>query len=156
MPSLASYWILALFQSVISDVCHALIVIFATIRSYGCNDRLEWAASSRHRDQPAQAVATATLPPATMLKNDLVVARDRSPPSHCDGIGWRGHGCDFDRPAGVLAVQVGEADPVQQAVEQLPVAGGALQDHGPEDVARAKGDPGGEGASTLARPLVGA
>jgi hypothetical protein len=56
VPSLASFWILALFQPVISDACHALIVILDTIRSYGCNDRLEWAASSRQRDQQLKAI----------------------------------------------------------------------------------------------------
>jgi hypothetical protein len=31
-------------------------VILDTIRSYGCNDRLEWAASSRQRDQQLKAI----------------------------------------------------------------------------------------------------
>lgn len=56
MPSLASFWILALFQPAISDACHALIVLLDTIKSYGCNDRLEWAASSRQGDQQLKAV----------------------------------------------------------------------------------------------------
>jgi hypothetical protein len=75
VPSLASFWILALFQPVISDACHALIVILDTIRYYDCNDRLEWAASSRQTDQPAQAVATATLPAAAMLEMTSSPAR---------------------------------------------------------------------------------
>ena len=34
--------IVDLFRLVISDACHALIVIFDTIRSYSCNGSLAW------------------------------------------------------------------------------------------------------------------
>ena len=92
MPSLASFWILALFQPVISDACHALIVMVDTIRSYGCDDHLEWAASSRQRNQPTQAVATATMPSAVMLEMTSSSARGRGRRIATVAIGWRGHG----------------------------------------------------------------
>jgi hypothetical protein len=125
VPSLASFWILALFQPVISDACHALIVILGTIRSYGCNDSLEWAASSRHGDQAAQAVATATLPSAAML--ELTSSSARAEAHHriaMVAMGWRGnsHLAGVEPPTS----SVPRMSPATTSAADLSIAGSAL------------------------------
>jgi hypothetical protein len=117
--------IVDLFWLVISDACHALIVILSTIRSYGCNDSLEWAATSRQRDQPAQAVATATLPSAAML--EMTSSLPGAEAHHriaMVAIGWRGHShlAGLEPPTS----SVPRMSPATTSAADLSIAGSAL------------------------------
>jgi hypothetical protein len=53
--------IVDLFRPVISDACHALIVILNTIRSYSCNDSLELGETPRQREQASSSGSNSDL-----------------------------------------------------------------------------------------------
>jgi hypothetical protein len=85
--------IVDLFLLLISDACHAWIVILDTIKPYSCNGSQEWAETLGKKDQPAQAIATATSPSAALMLNDLVICPGQKPtiaPRRLLSVG-RGH-----------------------------------------------------------------
>jgi hypothetical protein len=55
--------IVGLFWLVISDACHARIVIFNIIRSYGCNGSLEWDETLGERGPPSSSGSNGDLVP---------------------------------------------------------------------------------------------
>ena len=86
--------IVGLFWLVISDACHACIVILDTIKPYSCNGSLEWAETSRQEGSASSSGSNSDLAVhRAHAQNDLVVCPGQKPtiaPRWLSSVG-RGH-----------------------------------------------------------------